>query len=212
VDSKVKSYLDQFRDGDWDVAFHGLIEEGPQILPELMSAFATEEDPEIRAALVQVVGEHRRMESVPFLSQALDDPDPEVWKKALDALVTVGGESARESLRQAAERSRASGQEEADRAEWIQEALDQVQDRLAEPEPAAPEIGAGPPAPRTREELIAFFEKLGYANLTSPEEFDQLMDYIRKNNIATYTSTDKETGTVTVHKRMLGTIEGFPMG
>jgi len=86
----VEHDLDLLRKGERDKAFFDLIEASPEILPLLVMAFAAEKDPKVRMTLVEVIGEHRVREAIPFLTRALDDDDHRVWKAALDALVTVG--------------------------------------------------------------------------------------------------------------------------
>ena len=62
---------------------------------------------------------------------------------------------------------------------------------------------------RSRSELIDFFERQGYIVLESLEEFEVFNRYLCKYKIPTWTSTDRETGFVTFHKRVMGAIEGF---
>jgi hypothetical protein len=204
LNERVEFCLDLMRKGEREQAFFDLIEESPEVLPLLMMAFAAEKDPEVRESLVEVIGEHRVRESIPFLTRALDDDDPRVWKTALDALVTAGGEPALAALE--AHRTRAT---KPDRQEWIAEAMGQIHDSLhadASPE-VEPEGGAA--AVRSKEELISFFEKMDYVIVQGREEYDLIIRYIGKNNIPTWTRSDEKAGTVTIHKRTWGSIEGF---
>ena len=59
---------------------------------------------------------------------------------------------------------------------------------------------------------MKFFEGFGYVSTSGAEEFDRIMDYIRKNHIPTWNSIDREAGTVTIHRRPWGAIEGLPFG
>ena len=65
------------------------------------------------------------------------------------------------------------------------------------------------PAPRSRKDLIDFFERCGYIVLDGPEEFDLFNQYVCKYKVPTWTSTDRITRRVIFHKRVLGSIEGL---
>ncbi len=77
---------------------------GPSALPILIDAFRREPDNSVRAFLLNVIWEFRSPASIPVLAEALNDPDPEVWKQALDGLVTIKSKEARNAL-QAAKRA-----------------------------------------------------------------------------------------------------------
>jgi hypothetical protein len=103
-----------------DDAWHNLVECGPDALPDIVDAFARARDADRKIALITVVSEYRSQRALPFLSELLDSADAPVWKCALDGLVTLGGEPAREVLRNAI----AAAPD--DRREWIAEALEQI--------------------------------------------------------------------------------------
>jgi len=204
LSERVKHYLDLLRSGDQDQAFHSLIEESPEVLPLLMKAFSAEKDPGVREWLVQVIWEHRVRETIPFLISVLDDDEPGVWKSALDGLVTIGGESALAAL----EAYRTRGVK-SDREEWIAEAAGQIRESL-QPDPTGgvePE-GSGSAA-RSPEELISSFEKMGFVIVQGRGEYELITQYVGKNNIPTWTSSDEKAGTVTIHKRAWGSLEGL---
>jgi HEAT repeat protein len=108
-------------------ACHSLIEADPAVVPVLISAFRSEQDAGIRAALVEIIWQHRLPETAGFLVEALADPVPEVWKSALDGLVTLGP-SAVPILQSALDRIQRTTVMERTRAEWIEEALDQMKE------------------------------------------------------------------------------------
>jgi len=59
--------------------------------PQVLQPYAiSEPDEDIRAYLVEVIYEHRRPDSAPFLARMLNDPSEEVWKAALNGLVLLG--------------------------------------------------------------------------------------------------------------------------
>jgi HEAT repeat protein len=121
----VAHYINELRSGDAVNAFHSLIEEGAQIVPSIVAAFRKEENPDIRAMLVEVIQQFRTPDSVPFLAEALADPQPQVWKAALDALVTISCPEAIHTLENALS-SADQRSDAADYIDWVKEALDQA--------------------------------------------------------------------------------------
>jgi HEAT repeat protein len=107
-------------------AFFPLIEADDAIVPILIEACKTESDPGVRAELVEIIWQHRVPETVEFLSEALVDDAPEVWKNALDGLVALGGEAAINALESARNRGLSHRQGTAAQAEWIDEAIQQI--------------------------------------------------------------------------------------
>ena len=85
----------------------------------------------IRSILVEIVGQHRLTETAEFLSEALTDSTSEVWKNALDGLVTLGGPLAIQVLESVKQRFQASGQVKTVQLEWINEAIQQVEGQIA---------------------------------------------------------------------------------
>ena len=107
-----------------DDAFHRLIEAGPRVLPQIISTIQSTRHPSVRPWLVRVLLEYRSPDTAPFLAELVKDNDPAVWKGALDALVAIGGPSAREALARARETSNAA------RLPWIVEAIEQVDEGM----------------------------------------------------------------------------------
>jgi HEAT repeat protein len=125
----VNDYLKEARQGDGDSAYHGLVELGPQAIPLLAEAYRAEADPLIRALIVEVVRQHRSPTSIDFLADALGDPHPEVWKQALDGLVTLASDEARRVLQAAAGRT---AHDDRGRRPWIEEAIEQIDGAIDE--------------------------------------------------------------------------------
>ncbi len=119
-------YLSEARNGDFDNAYHGLIELPIELLPELEEAYRREADPEIRVLIVEAVWQHRQPASVDFLAFALDDPHPDVWKQALDGLVTLASPDSSKTLALA---KSGLAEEDAILRAWIEEAIDQIDER-----------------------------------------------------------------------------------
>jgi hypothetical protein len=112
-------YLDKARRGEGEAAYHGLVELPDATLPALLEAFSAEPDPAVRSLIVHAFWQHRPS-AIGLLGLALDDPHSEVWKEALDGLVTLASPESR-GLLEAAKGGRAQGDPE--RLAWIVEAI-----------------------------------------------------------------------------------------
>ena len=123
----IEYYLNEAKNGDFDNAYHCLLESPSHLLPDLEDAYRGEVDPEIRALIVEAVWQHRSPASVEFLAVALLDPHPDVWKQALDGLVCLASPESKRILELA--KNRVAGQD-AILGDWIAEAIDQVDERL----------------------------------------------------------------------------------
>src|SRR5260370_28977495 len=98
MNDQTEYYLDEAENGDFDAAYHGLIELPSHLLPDLEEAYRGEADPEIRALIVEAVWQHRSPASIDFLAGAFEDPHPDVWKQALDGLVCLASPESRKVL------------------------------------------------------------------------------------------------------------------
>jgi hypothetical protein len=124
---QVDYYLRQFRQGDRDGAFYGLLEMSHDVLPSLMTIFRMEPDPGVRAFLVEVIWQHRELSSLSFLGDALCDCDPKVWRQALDGLVTLTCPAALDVLKSVQSRLFSSQRDTDEFRHWIIEAIEQVE-------------------------------------------------------------------------------------
>ncbi|MEN6372840.1 MAG: HEAT repeat domain-containing protein [Armatimonadota bacterium] len=122
----LEHYLRELREGDAENAYHSLVEAGPAVLPELIEAFNTESCPNMRATLVKVVWQFGLPETIPFLSQALADNDPQVWKSVLDGLVSMPCNEALAALEKARDRQFDKEKDGQIFKEWVEEALGQI--------------------------------------------------------------------------------------
>jgi hypothetical protein len=114
-------YLAKLKNGEFDVAFHSLIDLGSTAIPQLVKSFELEQSPEIRAELVRIVWYFRNPDSVSFLGAALRDPNPVIWKSALDGLVAIGTSEALAELGKCLSLKR-----EEDFQNFVSEAMDQI--------------------------------------------------------------------------------------
>jgi hypothetical protein len=119
-------YLRQLRGSDRENAYHGLVELGAEVIPIVAMSFKVESDPFIRSTLVNVAWKTNSRGAIPFLIEALNDGQPAVWKEALDGLVSFGGRSALEAVRQAREQAKD------EKSEWLDEAIREISDGLSD--------------------------------------------------------------------------------
>lgn len=122
----IDSLIRRFRDGDEDAALRGLIGLPDDALPQLIDCFRSEALAPIRALLVKALWERRNPSILPFLGEALRDPDEEVWQEALDGLVALASVESLEAL-QTAKISALKPPGDNRRFQlWIDEAIEQV--------------------------------------------------------------------------------------
>ncbi len=122
-------YIKQLSGPNHENAYHSLIEADKAIIPFLIEAFQVEQDPAIRAILVETIWQHRVPATIDFLSVALNDSAPKVWKAALDGLVTLDGSAAICALETAKHKILSDHQNTSIQVEWIDEALQQIKER-----------------------------------------------------------------------------------
>ena len=124
---EVAYYLEMFRGGDADNAFHGLLELRGDIIPELMTLFREEQDAAVRELLVEVIWQYRDRSVIPFLGDALSDSEPRVWRQALDGLVALASPDALDVLRRARNRKFCSQREAEEFHQWLEDAIEQAE-------------------------------------------------------------------------------------
>jgi hypothetical protein len=122
-------YIEQLGGPEKEDAFHSLIEADDAIIPILIDAFRSEQDPGLRLQLVEIIWQHRLPDTIKFLSEVLNDPAQEVWRCALDGLVAIGGQSAIQVLETTKQRIHSDHQAKSDQTEWIDEAIQQIRDQ-----------------------------------------------------------------------------------
>lgn len=123
-------YIKELGGPNGESAWHRLVEADDTIIPYLIEAYRAEPEAKRRSMLVNVIWEHRVKEALEFVcEEALNDPAPEVWKSALDGVVTTGGQRALSALESAKKRLHGVEKETEDKAVWIDEAIEQVTGR-----------------------------------------------------------------------------------
>jgi HEAT repeat protein len=111
----------------------------PQSYPFVAAACRDERRPERRAVLIRCLWQYRDHAAIATLASALQDVDDRVWKEALDGLVTLGGAEAERVLRDA--RASLVGEDAQTKAEWFDEAIEQIGDALRAPRKGPDSVG-----------------------------------------------------------------------
>lgn len=124
--SLIDFYLERYRDGQDDEAFHGLLELDHCCLPNLVTAFRSSTDSSIRVVLLNVIWEHRDPTQIPLLGELLFDDDEEIWQEAMDGLVTLACTESVEALQRAKSRSFDSDRDKQKFHRWLDEAIGQI--------------------------------------------------------------------------------------
>ena len=114
----VVDYVAMYHAGREDDAFHGLLESGVQMIPELIAAYEATDDTELRSFIISVVSEYRDLDSSGFLRHALRRSESLIWKRALDGLVAMGCAEDLEHVLVTTS--------DDDKRSWIVEAIEQI--------------------------------------------------------------------------------------
>ena len=120
-------YIQQLRTGDFDSAFHGLIDLDSDIVHPLIAAYRAETSPAIRSDLLRIIWEFRTPLALPLLTEALRDRRDTLWRHALDGLVTLASPEATQILDAALREEAIAPKPDSDYTEWVREALEQTQ-------------------------------------------------------------------------------------
>jgi HEAT repeat protein len=130
LEARIAWYLDRHRSGNRSDAFFDLIELGSSALPILIDAFHKETDISVKVCLLNAIWEYRSPVSIPVLAESLNDPEPEVWKQALDGLVAMKSREALNILN-AAKLCRIERDTEAvEFRSWLDEAIEQLTEQI----------------------------------------------------------------------------------
>lgn len=124
---EIAYYLERYREGDDENAFHSLVELDHQVLPELLAEFRAATDPRLRVFLLGVIWQHRQPSVIPFLGEALLDSEPRVWREALDGLVALASPASLEALRAARTRHFSERRDTEEFRNWLEEAIEQTE-------------------------------------------------------------------------------------
>lgn len=120
--SDVSQLVNALCDGD-ENAFHTLLEADKSILPVLIRQFTDHANGADRSRIIEVIWQHRDKATIPFLASALNDPHSDVWKQALDGLVTIGGIESHNALVSFCSDIAVDNE----RRMWAEEAIGQIQ-------------------------------------------------------------------------------------
>src|SRR5688572_13490453 len=89
----VRHYASELAGPGADDAWHSLVELGPAALPFVCDALRSARQGKARVRLAEVLGSSPSIEALPVFREFLNDLDAEMWKVALDGLITLGAES-----------------------------------------------------------------------------------------------------------------------
>jgi hypothetical protein len=136
-ESTADHYLGEFRAGRWAEAFHGLIESGPAVIADLITAYEGATDHNCEVFVIEVISEFRLDSSLGFLRHALRRDDPRIWKAALNGMVMVESREAVDAMDHVL-----SSIQDSEKKEWIEEAITDTNTAMMEkPEQAVGEGG-----------------------------------------------------------------------
>ena len=128
--TEIKQIVANFRSGDEESAFFTLIELPGDVLPALIEIFRGERTAAVRAFLVKVAWERREEAVIPFLGEALNESEEEVWQQALDGLVAFASPQSLEILQSARARVCSDSSNDKQLRLWLDEAIQQVEFEL----------------------------------------------------------------------------------
>ena len=123
-------YIKRLRGPESESAYHSLIEADDVIIPTLIDAFWAEKDTAIRSELVEIIWQHRSFDTIGFLSEAIKDPSPDIWKNALDGLVALACPNSLDVLRSARTHAFPKERQTEEFQRWLKEAIEQVDERM----------------------------------------------------------------------------------
>lgn len=124
----IAHYVQQLGSTEFDQAYHALIEVDDSLVPELINAYEIDPKLKVRKALIEIIGEHRRVEDVEFLGQILHSENSNLWKAALDALVKINHQICIHTLLEANEAIQII-ESDSDKLDWINEAIQQLREQ-----------------------------------------------------------------------------------
>lgn len=122
---RVKELVAQLNGAHADDAWHSLVEVGAPAVPHLAKLFEATKDRVTCVSIMTVAGQQRSGEALELLRRGLASECDEVWKAALDGLVSFGGIEASQALAHARQSASAV------KAAWLDEAASQVEDDTA---------------------------------------------------------------------------------
>jgi HEAT repeat protein len=123
LDTQIASYLAKLDGPESGDVWFRLLEYGSAAVPSLEEALRAASSPRVKAQIVELLWQTREPLVVGSLAEALNDPAPEVWKAALDGLVSIRDASASRVLRETLVASERGAHHVP--ADWLREALEQ---------------------------------------------------------------------------------------
>jgi len=134
MEEYIKFTIEQIRKGKDGNGFFHLMETENEAIPILIEAYHHERKLGLRLELIEAIWQHRSANTLEFLEQVLQDYTGEIWQEALDGIVATGREAGIEVLNKEKLRLLALPKVPEERIEWIEEAIDQITELLADQE------------------------------------------------------------------------------
>ena len=128
-DDEIFDYVQQLTTDSAEDAYFALLTHSTEVnIPAFIRAYHEQNNPHVRASLLEIVWrQHPSSTPLEFLAQALRDSSAEVWKSALDGLVSIARpecvvilECERQHLLEADPENAST------RPDWIAEAIQQL--------------------------------------------------------------------------------------
>lgn len=129
MDEQLNYYIEQLKSLNNEDAYHRLMEFKGDILSSLMKKYDQENDAEIKAQLLEIIYQRQQCTKVlQFLSQAVRDNHPVVWKAAIDGIVSIDHINALYLLQQLEVYAKPGTL----KRDWITEAIKQIESNMTE--------------------------------------------------------------------------------
>ena len=129
--TEIAFYLNEYFLGHFGEAFHGLLELQQDAVPELVKAYRASTETSLRAFLLKVIWQYRQTAELPLLTEALYEREPEIWKEAIDGLVSMATPESLQILQTARTRQFSDVRMGRMFSEWLEEANTQVVAQLS---------------------------------------------------------------------------------
>jgi hypothetical protein len=131
VSEAVLYYWEQLRKGNFEDAYHSLIELDDSYLPELIDCFYQEKNAHIQAILLEAIWQHRSATTLGYLKSLLTNANPDIWKLALDGIIAINNSQGLKILEDEKVRLQTlDSKTVSERLEWVEESYNQLQDNL----------------------------------------------------------------------------------
>ncbi len=124
----IQYYVEQLNTTKSEDAYFALLHADDAHIPDLITAYHHSQNTNVKDLLVEIIYQHRNVNSLSFLKEVFQETTSDLWKVALDGIVTTGSNEGLEFLK--VEKERALQDSKTTRIEWIDEAIQQINESL----------------------------------------------------------------------------------